>query len=110
MSPTLQEGVRLSTICEKEGWVWGVAGRAGHDEVAVGGEGGFIEVLKLKVQDITAIYEVCVMSSVPLGSAESHRGLFFSNDARRIRDVQNKIIYRSFLRADGMCVDRILCP
>lgn len=50
--------MRLSTVCEARGWVWSVAGRSGHDEIAVGGDGGSIEVHKLLFQHVTAMYEV----------------------------------------------------
>lgn len=53
-----QEGVRLSTICEADAWVWSVSGRAGHDEVAVGCDGGSIRVHKLHFQHVRAIYKV----------------------------------------------------
>lgn len=53
--------MRLSTICESKGWLWGVAGRSGHDEVAIGGDRGSIEVHKMRFQNITAIYEVSLL-------------------------------------------------
>ena len=53
-----QEGVRLSTICETDAWVWSVSGRAGHDEVAVGCDAGSIRVQKLHFQHVTATYKV----------------------------------------------------
>lgn len=35
-----------------------MSGRSGHDELAVGCDGGSIQVHKLQFQHITAIYEV----------------------------------------------------
>lgn len=48
----------MSTICEADAWVWSVSGRAGHDEVAVGCDGGSIRVHKLHFQHVRAIYKV----------------------------------------------------
>lgn len=50
--------MRLAMVCEATGWIWSVACRSGQDEIAVGGDGGSIEVYKLLFQHVTAIYEV----------------------------------------------------
>ncbi|CAM9271123.1 unnamed protein product, partial [Choristocarpus tenellus] len=52
-----KEGVRLSTVCEKEAWVWAVANRPGHEEVAVCSGDGSVEIQKLCFKDVTSIYE-----------------------------------------------------
>lgn len=54
----VQEGVRLTSVCETNAWVWAVAGRPGHDELVVGCDGGSIRMHKLKFQHITAIHKV----------------------------------------------------
>ncbi|CAM9409830.1 unnamed protein product [Pylaiella littoralis] len=51
------EGVRLTSVCETNAWVWAVAGRPGHDELVVGCDGGSIRMHKLKFQHITAIHK-----------------------------------------------------
>lgn len=52
--------MRLCTVCQRKGWVWAVAGRSSDEQVAVGGEGGKLEVYKLQFEDLTAIHEVRV--------------------------------------------------
>ena len=51
-----KEGVRLGTIAQRDGWVWGVAVQNDQDYVAVASEDGSISVMHLIFGIVAGLY------------------------------------------------------